>query len=117
MYKVLMFKDLKILKFLMFEHFKAFIVVVKKKSTRPVWTAFKIAVRHKLPTHYNTRLYTTYKKGNSNSFIINKDGNMNEWVQKKVLIHKNKKWPHFLNSSFELYKNLILIEVNFIKKY
>ena len=40
--------------------------------TRPVWTGFKIAVRHKLLTHNYTRLYTAYKKGNSKyySFIM-----------------------------------------------
>ena len=31
---------------------------------RPVWTGFKIAVRLKLLTHNNTRLFTA-KKGNS----------------------------------------------------
>ena len=29
-------------------------------KTRPVWTGFKIAVRLKLLTHNNTRLYTAY---------------------------------------------------------
>ena len=38
-------------------------------KTRPVWTGFKIAVRHKLLTHNNTRLYTDYKKVN-NIYII-----------------------------------------------
>ena len=36
--------------------------VPKFKKIRPVWTGFKIAVRHKLLTHYKTRLYTAYKK-------------------------------------------------------
>ena len=31
-------------------------------KTRPVWTGFKIAVKHKLLTHNNTGLYTAYKK-------------------------------------------------------
>ena len=35
------------------------------KLTRPVWTGFKIAVRHNLLTHNKTRLYNAYKKGNS----------------------------------------------------
>ena len=36
-----------------------------RKKTRPVWTGFKIGVRHKLLTHNKTRLHTAYKKGNS----------------------------------------------------
>ena len=35
-------------------------------TTRPVWTGFKIAVRHKLLTHYKIRLYTAYKKAIAN---------------------------------------------------
>ena len=35
-----------------------------QKQTRPVWTGFKIALRLKLLTHNNNRLYTTYKKRN-----------------------------------------------------
>ena len=31
-----------------------------KEQTRPVWTGFKISVRHELLTHNNTRLYTAY---------------------------------------------------------
>ena len=44
-----------------------------------------IAVGHKLLKHYKTRLYTTYKKGNSkyHCFILNKDGKMDGWVQKR----------------------------------
>ena len=42
-------------------------------------------VRHKLLTHYKTILQTAYKKGNSKyyCFIINKDGNMDGWVQRR----------------------------------
>ena len=42
----------------------------KLTVTRPVWTGFKIAVRHKLLTHNNTRLYTAYKKGNSKYYCF-----------------------------------------------
>ena len=34
-----------------------------KLKTRPVWTGFKIAVRHN-----NTRLYTAYKRANSKNY-------------------------------------------------
>ena len=55
------------------------------RKTRPVWTGYNIPVRHKLITHYKTRLYTAYKKGNGKyyCFSINKDGKMNGWVQKR----------------------------------
>ena len=39
-------------------------------ETRPVWTDFKIAARHKLLTHNNTRLYTAYKKAIVNIIIM-----------------------------------------------
>ena len=41
-----------------------------KTKTRPVWTGFKIAVRLKLLTHNNTKLYTTYKKDNSKYYCF-----------------------------------------------
>ena len=43
---------------------------------------------HKQLTHYKTRLCTPYKKGKSKyyCFTINKDGKMDGWIQKKVLI-------------------------------
>ena len=43
--------------------FLFFMVVLHRTSL--VWTGFKIALRHKLLTHYKTRLHTAYKKGNS----------------------------------------------------
>ena len=36
--------------------------IAYSNKKRPVCTGFKIAVRHKLLTHTNTRLYTAYKK-------------------------------------------------------
>ena len=41
----------------------------KQAKTRPVWTGFMIAVRHKLLTHNNTRLNTAYKNGNSSRYF------------------------------------------------
>ena len=43
---------------------------VNSKTTRLVWTSFKIYVRHKLLTHNNTRLFTAYKKGNSKYYCF-----------------------------------------------
>ena len=60
-------------------------------STRPVWTGFKIAVRQKPQSHYKTIiLYTAYKKCNSkyHCFIINKNGKMDGWVQKRFYTKK-----------------------------
>ena len=41
--------------------------------TRPVWTGFKIAERHKLLMHNNTRLHIAYKKGNKYSECLSLD--------------------------------------------
>ena len=40
------------------------------QGPRPVWTSFKIAVRHKLLTHNKNRLYFTYKKAIVNSIAL-----------------------------------------------
>ena len=54
-------------------------------KTRLVWNGFKIAIRHKLLEYYKTRLFTSYKKGKSKyyCFIINKNGKIDQWVQKR----------------------------------
>ena len=49
---------------------KAVLWIAYSNKTRPVWTGFKIAVRLKLLTHYNTRLYTTYKKAKSKYYCF-----------------------------------------------
>ena len=61
------------------------VAFIDLKKTRPVWTGFKIAVRHNLLTHYKTRLYTPYKKGNNKYYciIINKD-NQPWWLGGRV---------------------------------
>ena len=41
---------------------KAGLRIAYSNQKIPIWTGFKIAVKHKLLTHNNTRLYTTYKK-------------------------------------------------------
>ena len=48
-------------------------------KTRPVWTGFKIAVRHKLLTHNKTRLYTAKDNNVKIWLILIKEKEMTTW--------------------------------------
>ena len=45
-------------------------VLVEKRKNKTVWTSFKIAVKHKLLIHNNSRLCIAYKKATVNIIAL-----------------------------------------------